>query len=190
VAIRIEGSTTGFQLMLFDAATAAQDIIVDGNAWDGGASLRIKSSCPLKHVVWRNNTLASTGLRFEVRPEAPNWNIDEYCAWEQNYCTTVTASSGALPAFPVVRDSYIVNPVTGAGPNYLRNASSAASAAKSGEVRLVNPAIGDFRPAGPLVQPENRRSRLRPLDGRGNLRSPTEAVGAWAQGYTAPNWPF
>lgn len=175
-----------FTAVLFDATTACQDMVFDGNLWDGGIQIGIKNTCPLKHVVFRNNT-ATIGVRFSVVADTNGdgvmnandaFNIDQYTVLDQNVFYSVSGNFG-IPTYPIIRDNYIIGALS--GPNHKNNIVG-----NTNDTRFVNIAAKDFRPAGVLVQDANKRSTVRILDGRGFQRAKSDSVGAWAQGYSLP----
>lgn len=172
-------SQKNFSIILFDVANSAQDIIFEGNLWDGGIQIGVKVWCPLKHIVFRNNTQTSTGFRFSLLGQPVSaWSIDEHCVIEQCIFENASTDGPSLPNFPVIRDCCVSGQLN--GPNHFRNFVVPTAS------RFVDAAKKDFRPSGALLDAANKRPALSLVDGLGKARASVDAVGAWAASSVAP----
>jgi hypothetical protein len=177
--------TDNFSAFLLDDNVYCRDVIMSGQIFGGnGLAARYKSKCTVSHMVVDNCHFFG-GIRFQSDSA---YNIDAYSVIRQCVLDSVTASvnatynpTGALPSYPARIDNCVKTSFT-AGTNDSGNFTAANLAAAV----FTDAANGDYRPTGTLLT--NKKTRLRLLDGRNNDRASTDAVGPWADGYSAPSY--
>lgn len=78
------------------------------------------------------------------------------------------------------------------GANYVGNFSMAGNVNTGGVIaaNITNDSIGDERPLAASPMATTLKTPAVLYDGRLNQRAATDAVGAWANGYAAPAYPF
>jgi hypothetical protein len=177
-----------------EAGQNGLDIMVKGNVWEnGGKGSGGTSGLAGRHLVFCNNILDGNATAPNTPTSGPGGLTtiasDAYSLCAQNIIPGGIFYVGpGWPAYPAMKDNIVLPGWVGmpAGPNDSGNVVCPDPATYA--ACFTSKAAGDYRPAGLLLN--NMKPRLDPWDGRVNGRAATDAIGAWASGYTAPTYPL
>jgi hypothetical protein len=166
-----------FTTNILNCETAINDGIARNNVWECTGQSFLNGSWGGYHVVMHN-------CYYDA--PFPIYAGDKYGSIAQTLFAGLSLGQGvtAVPTYPVLQNNIMgaASTLGGVQTNVVVSDYTAFAAL------VVDKANGDFRPAATLTS--SPKPTLDSYDGRTNSRAQSDCVGPWAQGYSAPSYPF